>query len=318
MKHSQLKAARIATARAEIIRYFDHYERCADVANRLANMPDMEAPMDVETAKFINEYLADVPTFEGVKIETSFGPFDSFKNALSTIGRILAYIFRKILELLKWIFDQHYRARKEFIDMRTFIMSINSDRFKSQFEHIYCNTIVLRKDVMELIMKSVRLTDLIKSTVGVVSVEHIDALLISFRSQAGFDLQLMPDGVNDKFVDLTMAFAPANNMTMETAGWTVDALLSALEAQIDLVTKVVDLKQTEKRLRKEAADIEDQIRVAIDKGQTVESVKHLQEEAAFRIRKAKIIFNALSVLNKRTLGISNVLRALTKEAKRFK
>ena len=315
MKHSQLREDRIATARADLIRYVDYYDRCNDVMQRLVKL-DPESKIDDETVKFLNEYLEGVPSTEALIFQSD--TMTSVENCLKAIGRVLAFIFRKIWELFKWIFDQYYRARKEFLDIRSFLVSIDSPRFRAQFENIYCQSIILRKDVMNLISQSMKLCMLIQSTVGAATAEHIDVLLIQFRQQAGFDMQLMSDGVNDKFIDLTMAFQPVNNMTIANAGWNVDSFIQVIESHIDLVTRIVDLKKTEKNLRKEAAAIEDRVQQAVAAGQKIETVRGLQDEAAFKVRKAKIVLNSLSVLNKRTLGISNVLRTIAKEAKKFK
>jgi len=301
-------------ARADILlsleEYYDQYHRCCEVYDRLAVM-DPESELDPEVVAYIDEYLKDVKSYEG--LGTVLKVATSVSGILQAILRVIKYVAKKLYELFKWCIDAQYRARKEFVDTRQYIISVNSADFETRFNGAMCESIVVRREIDELIKKNRQLVNLIQSVSGVTQVEHINALLASFKMNAGVDI----GGDNETFTDLATAFTIQRNVTMSSAGWSVEGYMETIGLFIDLVTAGVVLKETQKTAEKDIRNINDEVTDAIAKNVSLNVVKDLQAKAALKIRCSRIIGNSLAVITKRNLAIANVLRIIAKEAKKI-
>lgn len=281
--------------------HMDSLQRCCEIYDRLVTMPS-NAVVDAEVVGFIKEYT-------GISMESVTVGFDNpIMNVLRAIKDGIVYLIKKLWELFRWIFDAHYRARKEFIDIRTRMMTKTDDTFSQKFSSYMCESVVDVKDIEMYILKENTLIDVLTSVAGVTDLKHADALISTFKKDASIEVV---DG--NKFTDSLSVPKFLHSITLSRAGWTLDNFIEIIGKYITVLSKIETLKATEARLRKDSNELLKEVQEAMDKNVSADAVKDLQLRAALRIRLSRMIVGGLTVLTQRGNSIANVIRTIAKE-----
>lgn len=283
----------------------DQMERLLDIYTRLGPL-DPDTKIEPEVADYINGYLKGIVGEESIHVDTPI--LDTVFKILRAIRDALMWIIKKLAELFRWCLDAHYRVRKEFLDIRVNMMSVQDAQFATKFAEYECESMIKVNDIRDIIQKTKTLVDLIMSVAGVQMAEHADSLLMSFRRNAGVDIV---DG--SKFTDTLAAFTPMTHCKLGSAGWDLDTYLEVLGTFITVLSNVQSLKETEARLRRDATALQQEAIKAMNQNVSADAVKDIQSAAALKIRLSRIIIGALAVLNQRTANVGSVMRTIAKE-----
>ena len=286
----------------------DEYERCNEMLMRL-NAMDREDPIPQEVLDYISSYSnicaeSFTVTFGENKGGSSGGVVGFIKKILNGLKNAIIKIYEFIVNIFRTLFDKQYRARKQFVGItkHLILLGANPDLVR-KFESIPC-AVIAQSDALDVISKSRNLINLIKFCAASTDHKAVDDLLVQFGRLGNVKVQ------NDQFTDLCAQIAGKRWNSFAQAGWTLKGFSDCIDAHINSLSGVETLKETKANLEKEAKALEKQVNDAINSNTSVESVRDLQQRIAFKLRLTRIIGNAIAIINNRSTGISNVLKAI--------
>ena len=288
----------------------DEYERCSDMLMRL-NAMDRDEEIPQEILDYIGKYSSICAesfsvTF-GDKKESS-GVVGFIKKILNGLKNAIIRIYEFIVNIFRTLFDKQYRARKQFMGITKHLILLGSNpELVKKFESIPC-AVIAQSDAMDVIAKSRNLINLIKFCAASTDHKAVDDLLNQFSKIGAIEVK------NDQFTDKCAAIQGKRWNSFAQAGWNLKGLQECIDAHINSLTGVETLKETRSNLEKEAKALEKQVNDAINANSSVENVRDLQQRIAFKLRLTRIIGNAIAIINNRSTGTSNVLRAIHGQA----
>ena len=290
----------------------DEYERCSEMLARL-NALDRTEPVPQEVLDYISSYSSICQesfsiTFGESKGSDGGGVIGFVKKILSGLKTAIVKIYEFIVNIFRTLFDKQYRARKQFMGITKHLIILGSKPdLVAKFEAIPC-AVIAQSDALDVISKSRNLINLIRFCAASTDHKAVDDLLIQFGKLGNVKVQ------NDQFTDLCASISGRRWNSFAQAGWTLKGYSECIDAHINSLSGVETLKETRVNLEKEAKALEKQVTDAINANASVESVRDLQQRIAFKLRLTRIIGNAIAVINNRTTGISNVLKAIYGQA----
>ena len=289
----------------------DEYERCSDMLMRL-NAMDHSAEVPQEVLDYISKYssiCAEGFTITiGGKSSNDTGVIGFIKKVLNGLKNAIIKIYEFIVNIFRTLFDKQYRARKQFVGItKNLIMLSSNPELVKRFESIPC-AVISQADALDVISKSRNLINLIKFCAASTDHKAVDDLLTQFGRMGAVDVK------NDTFTDKCASISGRRWNSFAQAGWTLKGYQECIDAHINSLSGVETLKETKAGLEKEAKTLEKQVNDAINGNTSVETVRDLQQRIAFKLRLTRIIGNAIAVINNRSTGTSNVLRAIYGQA----
>lgn len=287
----------------------DEYERCVEMLARV-NELDRAEPISQEILDYVSQYSTICAESFTIKIggssdnNSSGGVVGFIKKILNGLKSAIIKIYEFIVNIFRTLFDKQYRARKQFmgITKHLILLGSNPDLVK-QFEAIPCS-VIAQSDAIDVINKSRNLINLIKFCAASTDHKAVDDLLIQFGKVGSVVVK------DDHFTDQCASIAGRRWNSFAQAGWTLKGFQACIDAHINSLSGVETLKETKDNLEKEAKALEKRINDAINANTSVESVRDLQQQVAFKLRLVRLIGNSIAVINNRSTGISNVLRAI--------
>ena len=290
----------------------DEYERCSEMLMRLSAMePNQKVPQEV--LDYITQYSdicaeAFTVTIGGRDDKNSGGVTGLIKKILNGLKNAIIKIYEFIVNIFRTLFDKQYRARKQFLGITKHLILLGSNpEIAKRFEAIPCS-VISQKDVMDVIQKSKNLVNLIKFCAASTDHKAIDDLLTQFSSIASIRV------VNDQFTDLCGQIAGRRWNSFAQAGWTLKGLQECIDSHINSLSGVETLKETKDALEKEAKTLERRVNEAMNANTSVDNVRDLQKSIALKLRLTRIIGNSIAVINNRSTGATNVLKAIHGQA----
>ena len=288
----------------------DELERCQEMIARLSAM-ESTRKVPKEVIDYICSY-SDLckEALEGFGSDSG-GVWNTIKNILGAIKNAIVKIIKVIVEAFRYLFDTQYRHRKQFLDINKNLMVLasNPENVK-RFESIPCS-VIHQRDAIDVIEKSTSLVNMIRFVATCNENKAIDDLLTQFSKLAAVEI------TNDTFTDKLASLAGQKYSSFKDAGWTLAGLQECTKKHIDSISGVETLKSTKSALEKDIGKLERQVNDAMQNNVPVESVQYLQKTTAMKIRIVRIIGNAIQVLNNRSNGITNILKAINAEASRI-
>ena len=288
----------------------DEYERCNDMLMRLNAMDHNE-----ELPQEVIDYIGKYSTICAESFSVTFGDSKSNTGVIAFIKKILnglknaiVKIYEFIVNIFRTLFDKQYRARKQFIGItKQLFMLASRPELVKKFEAIPC-AVISQQDAMDVISKSRNLINLIKFCAACTDHKAVDDLLDKFSPLGHIRVQ------NDQFTDLCAQIQGKRWNSFAQAGWTLKGFQECIDAHVNSLSGVETLKETKDGIEKEVKTLEKRVNDAINANTSVESVRELQQQIAFKLRLTRIIGNAIAVINNRSTGTSNVLRAIHGQA----
>ena len=288
----------------------DEYERCNDMLMRL-NAMDHNEELPQEVIDYIGKYSAICAESFSVTFgdsKSSTGVIAFIKKILNGLKNAIIKIYEFIVNIFRTLFDKQYRARKQFIGItkQLLILASKPDLVK-KFEAIPC-AVISQQDAMDVVSKSRNLINLIKFCAACTDHKAVDDLLDKFSPLGNIRVQ------NDQFTDLCAQIQGKRWNSFAQAGWTLKGFQECIDAHVNSLSGVETLKETKEGLEKEVKTLEKRVNDALNANTSVESIRDLQQQIAFKLRLTRIIGNAIAVINNRSTGTSNVLRAIHGQA----
>lgn len=293
----------------------DEYERCSEMLFRLSAL-DKDQKVPQEVLDYMAQY-SDICaesftiTIGGKGNNDSGGVTGFIKKILNGLKNAIIKIYEFIVNIFKTLFDKQYRARKQFLGITKHLILLGSNpELVRRFEAIPCS-VISQQDVMDVIQKSKNLVNLIKFCAASTDHKTIDDLLTQFSPIASIRV------VNDQFTDLCGQIAGRRWNSFAQAGWTIKGLQECIDSHINSLSGIETLKETKAALEKEAKTLERRVNEAMNANTSVDNVKDLQKSIALKLRLTRIIGNSIAVINNRSTGATNVLKAIHGQALRM-
>lgn len=299
--------------------YLDEYERCAEMLQRV-NALDRKAELPKEVLDYVLQYSSicqeSWSLTIGSKGSSSGGSNDTgvvafIKKILNGLKNAIIKIYEFIVNIFRTLFDKQYRARKQFLGITKHLVLLASrPEIAQRFEAIPCS-VISQADAIEVIQKSKNLINLIKFCAASTDHKAIDDLLNQFSRIAAIKV------TNDQFTDLCAQVSGRRWNSFAQAGWTLKGLQQCIDDHINSLSGVETLKETRDNLEKEVKVLERRINEAMNANTSVDNVRDLQKIIALKLRLTRIIGNAIAIINNRSTGTTNVLKAIHGQALRL-
>ena len=290
----------------------DEYERCSEMLARL-NALDRTEPVPQEVLDYISSYSSICQesfsiTFGESKGSDGGGVIGFVKKILSGLKTAIVKIYEFIVHIFRTLFDKQYRSRKQFLGItKNLIMLGSNPELVKKFEAIPC-AVISQADAMQVIQFSKQLVNLIRFCVASTDHKAIDDLLQTYSTTCAIKV------VNDQFTDVCASVQGRKWDSFAQAGWTLKGLQECIDAHVNSLSGVESLKETKSNLEKEIKGLEKRVNDAINANTSVENVRDLQQLIALKLRLTRIVGNSIAIINNRTTGTSNVLRAIHGQA----
>jgi hypothetical protein len=289
----------------------DEYEHCSEMLQRV-NMLDRDEEIPQEVLDYVTKYSAicaeGLTINIGGKGENSSGVVAFIKKILAGLKNAIIKIYEFIVDIFKTLFDKHYRSRKQFLGITKHLVLLASrPDIVKKFESIPC-AVISQTDTISVIQKSKHLINLIKFCAACTDHQSVDDLLAQFSSVGAIKVQ------NDQFTDLCAQISGRRWNSFAQAGWTLSGLQKCVDEHINSLSGVETLKETKTNLEKEIKVLEKRIADSMNANTSVDNVRDLQKVIALKLRLTRIIGNSIAIINNRTTGTTNVLKAIHSQA----
>ena len=290
----------------------DEYERCNEMLMRLNTLSRNE-PIPQEILDYVKDY--SVICAESISInvggdsnKSKDGVGAFIKKILAGLKNAIVKIYEFIVHIFRTLFDKQYRSRKQFLGItKNLIMLGSNPELVKKFEAIPC-AVISQADAMQVIQFSKQLVNLIRFCVASTDHKAIDDLLQTYSTTCAIKV------VNDQFTDVCASVQGRKWDSFAQAGWTLKGLQECIDAHVNSLSGVESLKETKSNLEKEIKGLEKRVNDAINANTSVENVRDLQQLIALKLRLTRIVGNSIAIINNRTTGTSNVLRAIHGQA----
>ena len=290
----------------------DEYERGNEMLLRL-NALDHDAELPKEVLEYVTAYSSICQESLTINIGgkgdgNNTGVIGFIKKILTGLKNAIVKIYEFIVHIFKTLFDKQYRARRQFLGITKHLMILGSrPELVKKFEAIPC-AVISQADALDVIQKSRNLINLIRFCAACTDHKSVDDLLVNFSRAANIRV------VNDQFTDICADIKGRRWNSFAQAGWTLKGLQECIDSHINSLSGVETLKETKTALEKDIKDLEKRVNDAMNANASAESVKDLQAIIALKLRLVRIIGNAIAIINNRSTGTTNVLKAIHGQA----